>query len=315
MRRGEWDRKRFQGSELRGKTLGIVGLGRIGGHVAHLARAFGMHVLGHDPYLAPDRAAELDVKLVSLEDLLRQADVVTLHLAATEQTNRLINADRLKLMKATGLLVNTARGELVDEVALAAALEGKQLAGAAMDVFSVEPLPADSPLRKLERAILTPHVAASTAEAQERVSIETCAAVRDALLKGDLSFAINVPGISGETLRRLGPALDLARRLGRLALALAEGPVTAIEVAYGGEDDAAPRPVLVAALEGLLSAMGLEQVSVVNAMLIAEERGIRHSRKMGAPERGFETTVGLTVDTAGGACASRERRSVTGAAV
>ena len=300
MRRGEWDRKRFQGSELRGKTLGIVGLGRIGGHVAHLARAFGMHVLGHDPYLAPERAAELEVKLVTLEELLREADVVTLHLAATEQTNRLINADRLQLMKPTAVLINTARGELVDEVALAAAVEAGSIAGAAMDVFAVEPLPADSPLRKLERVILTPHVAASTAEAQERVSTETCAAVRDALLKGDLSFAINVPGISGETLRRLGPALDLARRLGRLALALAEGPVTSIEVAYGGDDDAAPRPVLVAALEGLLSAMGLEQVSVVNAMLIAEERGIRHSRKMAAPERGFETTVGLTVDTAGG---------------
>src|SRR6266567_759692 len=156
MRRGEWDRKRFEGSELRGKTLGIVGLGRIGGHVAHLARAFGMQVLAHDPYLAPERAAELE-------------------------------------------------GELVDEAALAEAIKAGRIAGAAIDVFAVEPLPADSPLRALDRVILTPHLAASTTEAQDRVSTETCGAVRDALLQGDLSFAINVPGISGDALRRLGP--------------------------------------------------------------------------------------------------------------
>jgi D-3-phosphoglycerate dehydrogenase len=188
----------------------------------------------------------------------------------------------------------------VDEAALVDAVQAGRIAGAAIDVFAVEPLPADSPLRKLDRVILTPHVAASTAEAQERVSTETCAAVRDALLQGDLSFAINVPGISGETLRRLSPVLDLARRLGRLALALAAGPVTSIEVTYGGDDDAAPRPVLLATLEGLLSAMGVEQVSVVNAMLIAETRGIRHARKTAAPEPGFETTVGVTLETAGG---------------
>src|SRR5207302_759822 len=253
MRRGEWDRKRFEGTELRGKTIGIVGLGRIGGHVAQLARAFGMHVVGHDPYLSPERAADLQLKLLPLDQLLRQADVVTLHLAHTEQTHHLINDARLKLMKPTAVLVNTARGELVDAVALAEAIGEKRIGGAALDVFAVEPLPADSPLRKLERVILTPHLAASTAEAQERVSLEICGAVRDALLAGDLSFAINVPGISGDLLRRLGPLLDLARRLGRLALALVDGPVTAVEVDYGGKDEAAPRPVLMAAVEGLLS--------------------------------------------------------------
>src|SRR5205807_265230 len=195
MRRGEWDRKRFEGTELRGKTIGVVGMGRIGGHVGQLARAFGMQVVGHDPYLAPERAAE--------------------------------------------------------------------------------PLPADSPLRQLPGVILTPHLAASTAEAQERVSLEVCSAVREALLAGDLSFALNVPGLSGDLLRRLGPLLDLARRLGRLALALVDGPVQAVEVAYGGKDEAAPRPVLVAAVEGLLSAMNVMPVSLVNALLIAEERGIQ----------------------------------------
>jgi len=300
MRRGEWDRKRFEGTELRGKTIGIVGLGRIGGHVAMLARAFGMHVVGHDPYLSPERAAELQLKLLPLDQLLGQADVVTLHVAHTEQTHHLINGERLKLMKPTAVLVNTARGELVDEAALADAIRDKRIGGAAIDVFAVEPLPADAPLRKLERVILTPHLAASTAEAQERVSVEICGAVRDALLVGDLSFAINVPGISGDLLRRLGPLLDLARRLGRLAMALVDGPVTSVEVDYGGKDDAAPRPVLMAAVEGMLSGMGVEPVSLVNALLIAEERGIRHARRTGTPEPGFETTVGVTLEAARG---------------
>src|SRR5438309_10603289 len=300
MRRGDWDRKRFEGTELRGKTIGVVGLGRIGGHVTQLARAFGMTVVGHDPYVTPERGAELQVRLLPLEQLLQAADVVTLHVALTDQTRHLINAQRLSLMKPTAVLLNTARGELVDEAALVEAIKLKHISGAAVDVFAQEPLPADAPLRKLDRVILTPHLAASTAEAQERVSLEILTAVRDALLTGDLSFAINVPGISGDLLRRLGPLLDLARRLGRLGLALVEGPVRSIEVAYGGKDETAPRPVLVAAVEGLLSAMGVEPVSLVNALLIAEERGIQHARKTGAPEPGFETTVGVMLETAAG---------------
>src|SRR2546430_6749679 len=201
-----------------------------------------MHVVGHDPYLSPERAAELQLKLLPLDQLLGQADVVTLHVAHTEQTHHLINAQRLKLMKPTAVLVNTARGELVDEAALADAVRDKRIGGAAIDVFAVEPLPADAPLRKLERVILTPHLAASTAEAQERVSVEICGAVRDALLAGDLSFAINVPGISGDLLRRLGPLLDLARRLGRPGLAPVGGPITAGGGGGGGGGGAAPPP-------------------------------------------------------------------------
>jgi D-3-phosphoglycerate dehydrogenase len=282
MRRGEWDRKRFEGTELRGKTMGVVGLGRIGAHVAQLARAFGMQVVGHDPYLPPERAGEMHVRLLPLEALLRAADVVTLHVALTDQTHHLIDATRLKLMKPTAVLINTARGELVDEAALAEAIKEKRIGGAAIDVFAVEPLPADSPLRALDRVILTPHLAASTAEAQERVAMEICSAVREALVAGDLSFAINVPGMGGDLLRRLAPLLDLARRLGRLALALADGPVKAVEVAYGGKEEAAQRPVLVSALEGLLSAMNAGPVSLVNAQVLAEEKGIQLGTKTGA---------------------------------
>ena len=290
MRRGEWDRKRFEGTELRGKTMGVVGL-------------------GHDPYLPPERAGEMHVRLLSLEALLRAADVVTLHVALTDQTHHLIDATRLKLMKPTAVLINTARGELVDEAALADAIKEKRIGGAAIDVFAVEPLPADSPLRSLDRVILTPHLAASTAEAQERVAMEICSAVREALVAGDLSFAINVPGMGGDLLRRLAPLLDLARRLGRLALALADGPVKAVEVAYGGKEEAAQRPVLVSALEGLLAAMNAGPVSLVNAQVLAEEKGIQLGTKTGAPETGFETSIGVKVDTA------RGRVRVTGALI
>ncbi|PYP61249.1 MAG: phosphoglycerate dehydrogenase, partial [Gemmatimonadetes bacterium] len=271
MRRGDWDRKRFEGTELRGKTIGVVGLGRIGGHVAQLARAFGMTVVAHDPYVTPERAGELQVRMLPLEQLLQVADVVTLHVALTDQTRHLINAQRLSLMKPKAVLLNTARGELVDEAALVEAVTLQRIAGAAIDVF-----------------------------AQERVGVEIGTAVRDALLHGDFSTAVNVPGITADVLRRLGPLLDLARRLGRLAVALADGPVRAVEVAYGGRDEGAPRPVLSAALEGLLSAQDAGPVSLVNALLLAEERGIQLARKTGAPEAGFETSVGVTVDAAGG---------------
>jgi D-3-phosphoglycerate dehydrogenase len=269
--------------------------------MAHIARAFSMTVVAHDPFLPPERAGDLQVKLMPLEQLLRVADVVTLHLALTDDTHHLINAQRLALMKPDAVLINTARGELVDEVALAQAVKDGRLAGAAMDVFSVEPLPADSPLRGLEHVLLTPHLAASTAEAQERVAVEIASAVRDALLEGDLSQAINVPGTSGEVLRRLGPLLDLARRLGRLAAALADGPVRAVEVAYGGRDDMAPRPVQVSAVQGLLSGLSVEPVSMVNALLLAEERAMRVSLRTSAAEPGFETTVSVGVETPTGA--------------
>jgi D-3-phosphoglycerate dehydrogenase len=291
MRRGEWDRKKFEGTELRGKTIGIVGMGRIGGHVAGIARAFGMNVVGHDPYLPPERAAELQVKFMPLDQLLRTADVVTLHVALSDQTRHLINGERLALMKKTAVLINTARGELVDEAALADAITARQIAGAAVDVFSKEPLS------------LTPHLAASTAEAQDRVSQEISSAVRDALLSGDLSTAVNVPEISGDVLRRTAPLLLLARRLGRLAFALADGSgggVTGVEVAYGGKDEAAAKPVLIAALEGLLAGMGEGPVSLVNALVLAEERGIRLTRRTGAPEPGFETSIGVRVDAGHG---------------
>ena len=192
MRRGEWDRNRFKGTELNGKTLGIVGLGRIGSHIATVARAIGMKVIAHDPFVPPARAKELAIELLPLDDLLARADVVTLHTPLTRETRSLIDRRRLGLMKPKALLVNTARGGLVDEAALLEALEQGKLAGAALDVYPTEPLPADSPLRKAERLIVTPHLAASTVEAQHKVGLEICRVVQHALLTGDRTGAVNL---------------------------------------------------------------------------------------------------------------------------
>lgn len=297
MRAGEWDRKSFAGSELRGRVLGIVGLGRIGAHVATIARAFGMKVIAHDPHLTEERAKELGVPLVSLDELLPAADVVTLHIPLSDSTRHLIDRERLAQMKRGAVLINTARGGLVDDAAMLDALDQGQLAGAALDVFEPEPLPADSPLRAANRLLLTPHLAASTSEAQDRVAREICASVRDALLTGSVGDAINLPGLNRAALVRLRGVLELARRLGRLAVGLAAGRVNAVKVGYGGADEDAPRPTMLAALEGVLSAMGVGPVTLVNAGVLADERGIAVSRRVGSPAAGFETTVGVTLDT------------------
>jgi D-3-phosphoglycerate dehydrogenase len=307
LQHGRWDRKRFAGSELSGKRLGVIGLGRIGVRVARIAKAFGMRVMAYDPYLTPDRAEALGVEPMELDALLAAADVVTLHLPLTNDTRHLMNRDRFAAMKPGAVLVNAARGALIDDDALIEAVQQGTLAGAALDVFEPEPLPADSPLRGSERILLTPHLAASTSEAQDRVATEICQYVRDALLTGALRGAVNLPGIPSDVLARLGGVLDLSRRLGRLAAGMAQGPIAAVEVVFGGRDEAAPRPVMLAALEGILSTMGVGQVSLVNAAGRAKQRGLACERRVGRPLAGFQTTVGLTVTTATDAV------SVTGA--
>jgi D-3-phosphoglycerate dehydrogenase len=299
MREGAWDRKSFAGIELRGKTLGVIGLGRIGAHVARVARAIGMTVVAHDPYLPAQRAEDLGVVLRSLDEVLAASDVVTLHLPLTDATRHLLDRHRLARMKRGAVLVNAARGELVDETALVEAVKARHLAGAAVDVFAAEPLPADSPLRAEDRLLLTPHLAASTKEAQDRTALEICQAVLDALDRGDVAGAVNVTGVSSEAMRRLGPLQDLARRVGHLAALLAAGRVAEVDVEYGGVDEEAPRVAKLAAVEGLLEAMGVGPVSVVNAQSLAEERGMRLSRRKAAPVPGYETTVAVALRGAG----------------
>ncbi len=297
MREGKWDRGSFQGTEIRGKTLGVAGLGRVGSHVAAMARSFGMTVLAHDPFLSDARAKELHVQLVSFDHLLEQSDVVSLHLPLTPDTEGIINRERLTRMKKEAVLINTARGELVEEDALVEAVNAGEIAGAALDVFSEEPLAEDSPLRRCKGILITPHLGASTSEAQTRVSNEICKSVRDALLVGDVRGAVNIPGVSGEALGRLRPLLELSKRVGCLAAALARGQVRSVDVHYGGRDDEAPKPTMLASVEGVLCAMGVGPVSLINAMLLSSDRGITVERRVGPAAKGFETTVGVTVAT------------------
>lgn len=206
MAEGKWDRKSFEGTELRGKTLGILGLGRIGSMVAHLAKAFGMTVIAYDPFVSVSHATALGVELLALEHVLPRADILTLHLALTDDTRHILNAARIGALRKGAMIVNAARGALIDDAALVAALEAGHLAAAALDVFESEPLPPDSPLRKAPNVILTPHLGASTREAQSRVALETAESVRDALLKDDLRAAVNLPGLAAAHVAASKPA-------------------------------------------------------------------------------------------------------------
>ena len=220
---GAWARSQFSGIEIRGKTLGLVGAGRIGAEVALRAQAFGMETIAHDPYLTEERAKELRIERVELGDVIARGDVISLHVPLTPQTEGMIGEAELKAMKSTAILVNTARGGIVDEGALIAALESGEIAAAALDVYETEPLPEDSPLRGIQNLVLTPHLGASTAEAQELVSNEIALGVSAALLEGDLSKALNAPAIGGEELEFLRPLMDLAHKVGRVAGALGLG--------------------------------------------------------------------------------------------
>jgi D-3-phosphoglycerate dehydrogenase len=196
MRAGEWDKKSFSGIELYGKTLGLVGAGRIGSQVAKRARAFGMSVVVYDPYLTPTQAHELDAKLVPLDTVIARADVLSVHVPLTDATKGLLGPAQFAKMKRSVIVLNVARGGVVDEVALLAALQAKTIAGAALDVYETEPLQADHPFRTLPNVVLTPHLGASTSEAQEKVAIEIAEAVRDALLHGDVARAVNAAAIA-----------------------------------------------------------------------------------------------------------------------
>ena len=276
MRAGEWDRKSFNGIELYGKTLGLIGAGRIGSEVARRARAFGMRVLAYDPYLTHERAVAQEMENAPLEEVLRRADVITLHVPLTDATANLIAEPQLKQMKRTAVIVNAARGGVINEQALQRALSEKWIAGAAIDVFADEPLPSDHPLRSLPNVVLTPHLGAATAEAQQNVAIEIAEAVRAALVEGDLSRAVNAPAIGGEQMRKLRPLLALAERQGQLATALIDGAPDRVEIRYAGGLDDAIRPLTSSALIGVLSnAIGRRGVNMVNAIHLADARGIK----------------------------------------
>ncbi len=277
MRTGEWARSRFKGIELRGRTLGLIGGGRIGSEVGKRCRAFGMKVRVHDPFLSEDKLRQYGFEPAELDEVVTTADVLSLHVPLNPQTRGLFDEERLRTMKAGAVLVNVARGGVVDEAALARVLEDGHLSGAALDVYAEEPLPEDSPLRAAPNIVLTPHLGASTGEAQEKVAEEIASSVAAALGDGDLSAALNAPGVGGEALRRVSPIVQLAGRLGRLGAAMTQSPIEAVDVRYAGSIDEGlnllPRHVLVGVLQPALG----ESVNVVNAGVLAEQRGIRAS--------------------------------------
>ncbi|MGY8777615.1 MAG: phosphoglycerate dehydrogenase [Longimicrobiales bacterium] len=275
VRSGAWERSQFKGAELRGRTLGLIGAGRIGGEVASRCRAFGMRVIVFDPYLTRERAAELKVEQVELDTLIETADVFSLHVPLTDTTRDMIDASAIARMKKGAFLVNVARGGVVNEAALAEALTSGHLAGAALDVYVNEPLEDGSRLRDTPNLVLTPHLGASTSEAQELVASEISEAVRAALADGDLSRALNAPAIGGETMRVLGPLFSLGEDLGRLAWALAPGAVREVEIRYAGDADDALEPLTAFVLIGLLSNVhGADQVNFVSAGHLARQRGL-----------------------------------------
>lgn len=273
---GNWDRKAFTGVEVYKKVLGVVGLGKIGSHVATVARAMGMKLLAYDPFISSERAEQLGCRLVDMDLLLREADYVTLHLPKTPETTNLINAEKLATMKPTARIVNCARGGIIDEVALAEALSKGVIAGAALDVYAEEPLGENSPLRALGKEIvLTPHLGASTEEAQINVAIDVAEQIRDVLLGLPARSAVNIPGLRADVMEQMRPYLQLAETLGNLVGQLAGGRVGSLNVQLQGElATNASQPVVIAALKGLLSHALQERVNYVNASLEAKERGI-----------------------------------------
>jgi len=279
---GKWDRKLFQGVELQGKTLGVLGFGRIGTEVAKRAIAFGMHVIAYDPYLTEDRAKAIGAEFAAdLDAVYRTADFITVHLPVTPETKHLLSANAFAKMKPGVKIINCARGEIIAEADLIAALESGKVAGAALDVFAVEPLPADHPYRKQANLILTPHLGASTEEAQEKCGIEVAEVIAGYLLTGEVRNAVNLPYLDAKTYEQVKPYLPLGEALGKLLSQLATATADRIYITYGGNARLLPNidPVTRAVLRGFLSGSNLKDVNNVNVRAAAASIGITVEEK------------------------------------
>src|SRR5712692_7806921 len=288
---GRWEKSSAAGTEVRGKTLGLIGLGRIGSEVAVRAEAFDMRVLAYDPYISEAAAHEISVELVPLEKLLAESDFVSLHTALSPATQNLINAATIQKMKKGARVINTARGELIDEAALAEALKSGHFAGAAVDVFVEEP-PRNSPLVGLANVIATPHVAGSTTEAQEEVGTQVAVQVRDYLAEGVIRNAVNLPALSADQYRRVRPYLELAERLGSLVSQAAASRPARIRIRYAGElAEVGTHLLRSAVLAGVLNAVLDEKVNVVNAPSVAAARGLTVEEETRRREHGFPNTL------------------------
>ena len=301
MKDARWEKKRFLGTELRGKTLGIAGLGRIGQEVAQRARAFGMRVIAHDPFISREIAEGMGVQLLSLDDVCARADFLTLHLPSTTETHHLLNAERFARMKRGIRIINTARGELIDETALRAAIESGVVAAAALDVFEKEP-PGDWALAQLPQVVATPHIAASTEEAQEQVGLDTAAAVRDFLRDGVVRNAVNFPSVHPDELQKLQPWIRLADHLATLLTQMGPARIQALGLRYYGAlaESRAAEVLAASAAAGVLRPILSGGVSMVNARAVARERGIEIIESRSTRTRDFTSLVSIKLHTSDG---------------
>jgi D-3-phosphoglycerate dehydrogenase / 2-oxoglutarate reductase len=295
---GKWEKDKFMGVELYNKVLGIIGAGQIGSHLTKMAQGIGMSVVAFDPYLAPERAAQMGVTMVDLEELYRRADIISVHTPLTAETRGIINAKSIATMKPGVLIVNCARGGIINETDLCEALKTKRVAAAAFDVFEEEPVKPDHPLLALDNFICTPHIGAQTTEAQENVAIGIAEQIVDYFTKGVAKGAVNIPSVAAELLPRLQPFLTLCEKIGSLQTQLSHGGIERVTVEYSGEvASLSVTPLTVAVLKGLLNPIMEHPVNYVNAPIVAKERGIEVKEVKSTDAGDFTSLIRVHVET------------------
>ncbi len=292
MQKGEWNRKKYVGVELKGKTLGVIGMGRIGSGVAKRCMAFDMDVIAYDPYINEERAKAMGVKVGTLDDVITQADFITVHMPLTPDTKGMISMEQMKKMKKGVRLVNCARGGIIDEADLAQAVKDGIVAGAAIDVFTSEPIPADHPLLNVPGIVVTPHLGASTVEAQIGVSVDVAEGVKAALNGEPVATAVNMAPVSPQVMKVISPYFTLVERLGCTARSLAEGAIKSVEVLYNGEITKVNTGMLTTGvLKGMLNPIMETEVNYVNAPSIAKERNIKVTESKEEAVDNFATLI------------------------
>ncbi|MCH7566466.1 MAG: phosphoglycerate dehydrogenase [Nitrospirae bacterium] len=297
MKAGKWEKERFMGVELYNKTLGIIGVGQIGGYVAKLAQGLSLNVIAYDPYLSEEQAQKMGVHLVDLAEIYRRADIISVHTPLTAETRSLINADAIAQMKPGVMIVNCARGGVINETDLVEALKARRVAAAAFDVFEEEPIRTDHPLLALDTFICTPHIGASTEEAQENVAVGIAEQIVDYFTKGLARGAVNVPSVPPELLPRLQPYITLAEKLGLLQAQVYEGGLERVTVEYNGEVSALTvAPLTIAVLKGLLTPILEDAVNFVNAPVVAKERGIEVKEVKSSDAGDFTSVIRVRVE-------------------
>ncbi len=302
MKDGKWEKKKFSGRELTGKTVGVVGIGRIGSIFADRAQGLRMKVIAFDPHMPKELVAKMGIELVSLEDLCKRADYISVHVPLTKETKHVLSTKEFKAMKSDAMLIDCARGGVVDEEALYEALTTGQIAGAALDVFEVEPTTRENcKLLGLNNFICTPHLGASTSEAQENVAVTIAEQIAEYLLHGTVSNAVNVPSVSADVLSQVGPYVTLAERLGSFHMQIAKGSVMEVSLEYSGDlAEMVITPVTVAFLKGLFTPILKDAVNYVNAPVIAAERGIRVVESKTSSADDFMNLLTITVKSSEG---------------